>query len=444
MRELCYSNLTMLHASRRFFALSLSVFSIFFFYFNMSNQDVNLFVYFCLFVLMLSFLSFSESLFSPLNIVIGYYVLWYVIAPLFGPGYTWEQLNSMPYRWALFYLLCGFCFIIESTKIGCTAGAKLKTKSISIHETVNLNLFLFFYILLSILSTISVVLIVLYSGGIEVWLADPGDAFLNRAGSGAFVILSHFFSIALGVVTGFLMFKTRRKKYLWLYLLWVFLTMPIHGSKFQILLLFVLPFIPYLKNLKLLSVHTVLVILTVFTVFIVGMFFRGFEGGGLSRYLSLLGYFSTLHNLALLMRDVLPWDHFTFFYPFNKLLILIGEASFGYFDLNHLLTDIYYPSAWTIRATEQWPLEADMYVNFHFFGALPIVFIYFFLIGVIYSIAIKTNSLGWWFLSIMLSALLPSHLRGTLYNFNDFYLIPYLLLMTFLLKGYSIKAPVRQ
>src|SRR5690606_12628674 len=48
---------------------------------------------------------------------------------------------------------------------------------------------------LYLFSTLMVTLIVTFSGGWEKWIADPGTAFLNRGGTGVYVILSHFSSI---------------------------------------------------------------------------------------------------------------------------------------------------------------------------------------------------------------------------------------------------------
>ncbi|MBD3842186.1 MAG: hypothetical protein IE909_09925 [Campylobacterales bacterium] len=173
-------------------------------------------------------------------------------------------------------------------------------------------------------------------------------------------------------------------------------------------------------------------------IFFVGMFFRGFEGGSVERYLSLFNYFSTLHNFALVIKDIPPGEYFTFFYPFNKLLIFLGMAEHNYFNINHLLTDIYYPHAWEIRATEQWPLEADLYINFYYIWGLPFVFMYYGIVGGLFGLAKKYDSLGLWFFSFMMTIFLVSHLRDGLYNFNDFYLIPYFLLMAYFFRRYSL------
>jgi hypothetical protein len=100
--------------------------------------------------------------------------------------------------------------------------------------------------------------------------------------------------------------------------------------------------------------------------------------------------------------------------------------------MNHMLTDHYYPHAWAIRATEQWPVETDLYLNFYFIGGLPIVAMYFYVIGFIHGRAIKANTLGWLFASMLMTVWMISHLRGSLFNHTDFYLYPYTLAMLFI------------
>jgi hypothetical protein len=129
----------------------------------------------------------------------------------------------------------------------------------------------------------------------------------------------------------------------------------------------------------------------------------------------------------------------TFFLPFNKFLTPFGLSRPDlYFDMNHLLTDIYFPSAWAIRATEQWPVEADLYLNFYFIFGLPLIYLYFFVIGYIYGKASGTRNLGLWVASLLLIFSIPSHLRGSLYNHVDFYFYPMIFVIFVILRRFEI------
>jgi hypothetical protein len=100
--------------------------------------------------------------------------------------------------------------------------------------------------------------------------------------------------------------------------------------------------------------------------------------------------------------------------------------------MNHYLTDTYFPMYWASRATEQWPVETDLYLNFKFFGGLPLIAIYLLIVGYIYGVATKVNSLGHWLVAFLMSVFMISHLRGSLINHTDFYMYPYFV-MVFLL-----------
>lgn len=418
--------------------LFLSALGLAFLWINIENHSINYFLFFSLFVLGVSFLAVSNRLISPVNIVIGYYVIWYVLAPNLASGYQDVHLDSVYYRLAEAFIFSTFVFILFSIKFGEYFGGKLKLVDLTGCRIFNLSHYKNIFYTLLIVSTILVVAVVLASGGFEVWLANPGDAFLNRAGSGVYVVLSHFTSIALALVAGYIFYETRKLRFLLMVLVWVVLTSPVHGSKFQISLLFMVSFLPFLVKEKTFSSSFFVISFAIVSVFIVGMFFRGFEGGSVEHYLSLFNYFSTLHNFALVIKDVPPGEYFTFFYPFNKFLIFLGVSDHNYFNINHLLTDIYYPHAWEIRATEQWPLEADLYINFYYIWGLPFVFMYYGFVGLLFGLAKKYNNLGLWFLSFMMTIFLVGHLRDGLYNFNDFYLIPYFLIVAYFFRSNTL------
>ncbi|EGR0875581.1 hypothetical protein EW120_20190 [Vibrio cholerae] len=106
--------------------------------------------------------------------------------------------------------------------------------------------------------------------------------------------------------------------------------------------------------------------------------------------------------------------------------------------MNHYLTDIYYPQAWEIRATEQWPVETDLYLNFYFFAGLPFMFVYMAIIGMIYKRSLVTSSFGLSIVSLLMTIFMISHLRGSLYNHTDFYMIPYMVLVFFIFRYYKV------
>lgn len=385
--------------------------------------------------------AYPRKLLSPLSFVHIYYGVWYVIAPLFAQRYADDALQRSEIQLALSFLFTGYLTCVLACLVGELA---IRAPHAPPTQTARpqgslLAPILFLYGA----ATLMVVLIVASSGGLQVWMADPGDAFLNRQGSGQYVILSHFSSMLLAALSGAQAYRLRRPSYLLLFVTWLLLTSPVHGSKFQIILLLVLSLLPWVRHVQPLSGKSFLMGLSFVAIFVLGLYFRNHSWIEINTFLPYaLNYFTTLDNFALSLADMGPGVLQTFFLPFHKLASPVGipDTSF-YFDMNHVLTDIYFPHAWAIRATEQWPVEKDLYLNFGFFAGLPLLFAYLLALTVIYRWAEHRDTLGLWFVSATLTLLLVSHLRGSLYNFNDFYLYPYLAVACYLMRKVSLRRP---
>lgn len=377
---------------------------------------------------------------SPLSIFYLYYGLWFVLAPIFAERYEGDVLLADEFARAFFYSYAvfgmGVISVVQGEKFGYRSTRRMRVDLRSAVPSGSIVL-----CLLYVAATLMVFGVVLSSGGFGVWISDPGDAFLNRAGSGVYVVLSHFISIALAALSGYFAYSTRRIGLLWLFFSWVLVTSPVHGSKFQISLLIVVALIPWLRELRFFSRGTLFLGVALVLVFFLGLYFRNLSWIEFETMLPYaLNYFTALDNLAISIRDFSPSLLETFFLPFNKLLTPLGlDPQVPYYDMNHLLTDIYFPHAWEIRATEQWPVETDLYLNFYFYLGLPFVGAFLFGIGWIYGGARRVDSLGWWFAAIVLTLFMVSHLRGSLINHTDFYMYPYVVLMWFLFRKYGFK-----
>ena len=407
-------------------------------YVNYLSFSSNLFTFAFLYFITLIF-AFPTHAISPLSIFYIYYGLWYVLAPYFAERYQEDVLSLSEYSLALAFAYTvfglGTICIIWGERFAMQRSNAVK----EIVHTIALSTKRW-VLILYVTSSLFIVLIILYGGGFSVWMTDPGDAFLNRSGSGLFVILSHFSSLALASLSGYLAYTTKRKTPLIFFIIWVALTSPVHGSKFQISLLIVLLFLPWIKDLRLLSVRSFVLGGSLIGIFFLGLYFRNFTWIDAETILPYsLNYFTALENLAISLRDFDPQFMKTFFLPFVKFLTPFGISDISmYYDMNHMLTDIYYPKAWEIRATEQWPVETDIYLNFYFVGGLPVVGVYLFFIGWIYGVARRSNSLGAWFSAVAMTLFMVSHLRGSLINHTDFYMYPYFFFMYLLLRRVSL------
>lgn len=407
-------------------------------YFNYLSFSSNLFTFAFLYFITL-ICAFPTHAISPLSIFYIYYGLWYVLAPYFAERYQEDVLSLSEYSLALAFAYTVFGFGVICIIWGERFAMQRSNAVREFVHTVALSTKRW-VLTLYVTSSLFVVLIILYGGGFSVWMTDPGDAFLNRSGSGLFVILSHFSSLALASLSGYLAYTTKRKTPLIFFIIWVALTSPVHGSKFQISLLIVLLFLPWIKDLRLFSVRSFVLGGSLIGIFFLGLYFRNFTWIDAETILPYsLNYFTALENLAISLRDFDPQFMKTFFLPFVKFLTPFGISDISmYYDMNHMLTDIYYPKAWEIRATEQWPVETDIYLNFYFVGGLPVVGVYLFFIGWIYGVARRSNSLGAWFAAVAMTLFMVSHLRGSLINHTDFYMYPYIFFVYLLLRRVSL------
>lgn len=380
---------------------------------------------------------------SPLTVLYLYYAAWFVAAPAFAEIYKGD-LGLPEYNLA---------FAFAYSTLGLAAMAIQWGESIALRQPSLPSWFnrlpaapsdkaLYIIIaLLYALASAAVAMIVLRSGGIERWMANPGAAFLARGGTGAFVILSHFSSLALAAISGYVAFRNRNYWPVAIFLVWLSATFPVHGSKLQIALLITMVLSPWIFRARFLSWITAALVAGGGAVFLGGMLLRHHNLlSSWEKVVSTLNYFTALENLAMSVRDLAPGFLQTFFMPFNKIGMLLGLVpADSYFDMNHYLTDLYYPGKWARRATEQWPVETDMYLNFFFVGGLPIVFLFFAAHGYLFGLAKRLNSMGSLFAVTMITIGMISHLRGSIYNHVDFYLYPYILLMFLLMLNWNIQ-----
>jgi len=366
-------------------------------------------------------------LISPLTIVHVYYLVFFLVAPAFAERHAAHSFDD--YASYIAFTMVLLTHLFATLGVSSAGYVKPKVNQFSILHTPKKALKwkeLLVIIGLFMTCTLLIMMIILSSGGFSRWFESPGDAFLNRAGSGVYVILSHFFTILLASLIGYYSYKTGGKFIFIIFICWLFITSPVHGSKQFIAIILSLALLPWLKDLKLFDKESMLFGFSLIGVFVLGLYFRNHTWMSLGDLLPYsLNYFNTLDNLLMLISDFKSSFMQTFFLPFNKFLTPFGLSDPKlYYDMNHMLTDIYFPAAWEIRATEQWPVEADLYLNFYFIFGLPLVFIYFFVIALIYQRARESASLGLWVLAFLLIFSIPSHLRGSLYNHVDFYQYP--------------------
>lgn len=379
---------------------------------------------------------FPKYLISPSSVILGYYALFYIIAPLFADRYSDSEFTSTDYAIAYFMAYGVLVTALFSSIIG--ERLYLNNASSRIEKTYKLKNrnCKAEIVVLYCMATSSLIAVVLVTGGFSYWISNPGDAFLNRGGSGVYYILSQFFTYSLAVAVGYYAFYKKKYLYILTYIIWLVITSPIHGSKGLVSFLVVLAFIPWLRSIRILSKGTVFLSSAFVIIFIGGLYYRNLTWLTLDNVTPYaLNYFTVVSNLIISIKDFPPDFLTTFFLPFNKFLTPFGTSvEVPYYDMNHLLTDKYFPTAWAIRATEQWPVETDLYLNFYYIFGLPLIFFYFMIIGYVFGRAQLSRSVGMWWLSYAFIFGIIPHLRGSLYNHTDFYYYPMMYLIHFMFR----------
>jgi hypothetical protein len=298
---------------------------------------------------------------------------------------------------------------------------------------------------MNIFAGLSILFFILYiqaSGGFAYWLGNLDRAFLTREGSGIyylpFVLFLALYSFLLGVYV-----KIKKKPfYLFLLFLLFLMLSPFIGSKSRVVMLLFLSFLPSLINAKA-NFKSILFVVVVFLLFFVlGNYYRNASWMSLSDLLPyMLNYFDTYSALVLGIKDIDSNLFQTTFLPFNKFSSLTGFSG-QYYDMSSWLTSIYYPEADKIRATVQWPIEMDLYLNFYYFLGLPIIMLIFFLIVQVEKKAYQMK-IGYLFVYGYLFFYTLSHLRGGILLWTDFYLLPFFVISYYLMKRIEKKRRVK-
>lgn len=408
--------------------------------------DLPTFPVFCLLFAATLLTNLPKLAVSPMTFLHFYYCVFYVIAPLFAQRYEGvlhlpEYSLSFAFAYSV-YGLGALAISLGEDLVARTAAVGRWSDNIRAARPPSAFSLILAIGALYVVATLAVALIVHFGGGPAYWLRAPGDAFLNRGGTGVFVIMSHFSSIALAAITGYYAYREGKIWPLASFFGWVAITSPVHGSKLQIGLLVIIALLPWIRNVRPLQARSIILGVALVAIFLLGLYFRNLSwisASTMGPYA--LNYFTALENLAVSVRDLQPSFMLTFFMPFMKFMTPFGLAAPDmYFDMNHYLTDIYLPSAWAIRATEQWPIETDLYLNFYFFGGLPLVAVFLIFHGMLIGLARKTDSMGAWVAAGLIIILMMSHFRGSMYNHTDFYMYPYIGILFLVMRRWALPA----
>lgn len=386
-------------------------------------------------------------IFHPLNVLTGYYFLFYCLALMFGEKWQMyftftsevERITSCM-NCATF--LIGYNILYLTTKDCTDENRKYDVSGKKIRQDLFIPMV---HIIISFL--LLCLIIALSHFPLSVWLTSPGTAYQDRSGTGYAIILAFFLSGYILTYGGYMIYSLptlKEKRIVLLYYLIAafFLYIPVL-SRPRLLFFTVFLSMPSIFYLRL-KIKTVLIFIGIFLgSVLLSSILRNAINDESSFFEFLWKYCDVYYWTTIVVEyEPVQWFH-TSFIGFRKLLIGSGySADYGY-TISQLFTEKYvrgmFEHSLGERTTIQFPVEVDMYINAYYIFATPFLAFFFWIVGRSYRVAFLTSNLGWMFVaSYLILAILPGGLRGMLLDYtllqNSFVCIG----SYFLLKNYYV------
>ncbi|RKF17824.1 hypothetical protein DBZ36_11225 [Alginatibacterium sediminis] len=382
-------------------------------------------------VLVIFFINRDQRLLHPSNMVFAFYAM-YLILPIclfyvlefisweyilpWGRISNWDQVS--PNAFALVF--CTFSLLFLSLIFFNQDKPRLNK-----HTGIN-NIYVPYSICISLIVILifGMALFVSKTGGIGLWLSDYSNTYVSgKSGVGwlNFLLINYahfvFFICGIALFSKHGIKGVRRQLLIFLLIFSVVVVCYFQGIKSRVPILALFFLFPVLINSRLKMFNGVVLFLAFISFFMVSMYFRsnGFYDSFPKLVEYLLSYFNTYILLDTTMNDF-PSDYMrTLWFSSQKYTQALGYESNGeYLDISYWLTDVYFPETWERNATQQWPLEMELYFNF---GGLQFFVLPVLLISVLISYLYNRAYLGSHILSFIFIAefiRIFSTLRGSM------------------------------
>ncbi|MBT9493227.1 MAG: hypothetical protein IV107_12995 [Paucibacter sp.] len=218
------------------------------------------------------------------------------------------------------------------------------------------------------------VLFLQLSGGFAAWFSDYSNTYLNnKAGLGVLNIFLIWMAHFIAFIFGYLKYVLKKKVGFTLAFCGfsiLFMCMFLQGFKSRLPLILFFFFAPKLLTTELKITRGIVIFLLLIAMFLIGMFFRseGFYNTPRLGVEYLLSYFNTIFLHDTVLKEYSSGQIQSMFMPFNKMLEIFGTiVPREKYDLSVFLTQQYFPNDWfQDGATQQWPLETDLYLTMPF------------------------------------------------------------------------------
>jgi len=272
-----------------------------------------------------------------------------------------------------------------------------------------------------VVSVLLVVWFIQATAGIGQWLSDYSDTYLSkREGYGLLNVTIAPVGTAAVFLLGVMSYHSKRKIIHWsLFLvILIILSFPA-GFKSRLIFLIIVFVSPYLLRINFSLKWVGRLAIAFFVLLYAATLVRtgGFYASPAYFMEMLIGYFNAyqLHDWIVTTRS--PEWFSTMHQILVKPMQIFGYASLDdNFDISVMLTKEYFPDQWDIgRATQQWPLETELYLNYYGLLLEPVpLLIYSAIIGWLYRRAVLEVRLPLIPIYILEFQRMFSMLRGTL------------------------------
>jgi len=369
--------------------------------------------------MILIFLIFrNKETLAPSNMVFLNYLLYFIfpcilfyVFKLYGWEYVlpWGKIND----WSTLSIEAVLSyFYVFTLFFSCTRfleNGKGSTKKADFFRGYKIRPVEFFMILALVF--IGDICFMQVTGGMDAWTSDYSNTYMqNKKGYGLLNFLliqsANFIAFLLGVYL-YLNKKVSIALVVFVILVLVFSAF-FQGIKSRIFYFAIFISIPWLCLMRITILRGIVIFSGFVLAFSFAMYFRsnGFYDTPAELLEYFLSYFNTIFLHDMIIIDM-PLDFFvTIDYPINKWMTFFGVNSESYLhDISRWLTSVYFPEQWMDgAATQQWPVETELYLNYGYyvFWIIPI-FIYSLFICTLYLMRYR---LGPVFIFIYVSELL--------------------------------------
>lgn len=357
---------------------------------------------------------------STLNLVF-HLIDWEYVLP-WGQQVFWNGISKQVLfqaEFTFFILFFGFMYFSRKTT----------SQTNDVHMKMFINKKTVYF--LSVLNVILVIWFLESTAGIESWITNYSQTYLSkREDHGLLNIITITLGNALAFILGFWTLRTSGKKIVPILIAVLVLGLQayMNGFKGRLILLLVLFFSPWLSLIRL-RLTTLFTIICLFFGLLYTTTLVRTEGFYTEIYYfleMLIGYFNSYQLHDLIVRSRSPDFFQTVWQIFVKPLQTLGFiGTDADFDISVMLTKEFFSDHWYLeKATQQWPLDTELYLNYYgiYLAWIPLI-IYTFLLSKLFRAAVHSQII--WLMPVYVLEFLRifSAMRGTLIPWQIFFMI---------------------